>query len=328
MRHVIALDVHKRETQACVMTQDGTVLGEKRFRTSRPSYRRALKMLSPAPVVIETVGMHRPVALWLQELDFDVHLANTSRIPKPVVKTDKKDARHLADLYRANLLPESYLAPEEVQRLRDLARHRQFLGQESRRLRGKLMHDLIKHGHFREKNPVLTQDGRKWLRTLGIPEVESTLKLVEQIQGEIRDFEERIGKETTDLPEAGLLMTIPGVGAYTALLILAEVGDFTRFKDKDALGAYAGLGVRQHQSGDTDRRGSITKQGNGLLRWALVEAARNHVRVCPDSALARRCKRLEARKGYGKAITATARVMATVMFTMVARKEAFQVNHP
>ena len=326
MRYTISLDVHKRETQACIANEDGDVVAEKRFRTSEKSYRRALKRYDGGDVVFEAVGFYRPVAGWLDRLGYDVHLAHVGRVPKSRQKTDKKDARRLLTLWRGDALPEAYLPPEEVQRLRDIARHRQFLGQESRRLKTKLKHDLYKHGHFVDENPIETERGRAWLRTLDAPEIRSTLHLWERLKEEIDAFQEAIDAETTDLPEAKLLMTVPGIGAYTALLVLAEVGDFSRFPTGDRLAAYAGLVPSQHQSGDTDRKGSITKEGNPTLRWALVEAARNHVRLCPDSSVSQRYVRLAQSKGHGKAITATARQMCTVLWSMMARKEVFQVN--
>lgn len=326
MRYTIGLDVHKRETQACIANDDGEVVEEKRFRTLEKSYRRALRKYDEADVVLDTVGFYRSVARRLDGLGYDVHLAHLGRVPKSRMKTDRKDARRLFTLWRGDALPEAYLPPEEVQRLRDIARHRQFLGKESRRLKGKLKHDLYKHGYFVDENPIETEEGRDWLRTIDIPEVRSTLRLWERLDEEIRAFQERIEAETTDLHEALLLMRVPGIGAYTSLLILAEVGDFDRFPTGDHLAAYAGLVPSQHQSGDADRRGSITKEGNRTLQWALVEAARNHVRLCPDSSVSRRYVRLAATKGHGKAMVVTARHLRTVLKSMTDRREPFKVK--
>lgn len=327
MRRIIALDIHKHETQACVMDKkSGKVIEETRFPTTEKAFKKHLKKHGRGDAIIESVGFHRPVARWLDEQGHEVHLAHTGEIPKPRVKTDKKDAKHLANLFRADLLPEAYLPPEEIQRLRDIGRQRQFLGQESRRLKTKIMHDLFKHGHFVDKNPTETIAGRAWLRKLAIPELTSCLDLLEKVNEEKERFEKLIEAETTNHPDAQLLMTIPGVGAYTALLILAEVGDFRRFKHKDAVGSYAGLGVRQSQSGDEDKRGGITKEGNSLLRWILVEATRNHVGRCPESQLTKRYKRLAEKKGSKKATIATARVLVTVMYAMITKGESFQVN--
>lgn len=326
MRYTVALDVHKRETQACIANADGKVVQEKRFRTSPKAYKRALNRYRDGDAILECVGFYRPVAKWLGELGYTVHLAHVGKIPKPRLKTDKKDARHLLRLWRGDALPEAYLPPDEVQRLRDIARHRQFLGQQSRRLKTKVKHDLYKHGHFVNENPIETEKGRHFLRKLDAPELQSTLLLYERVEEEIKAIQKRIESETTELPEARLLTTMPGIGAYTALLILGEVGDFARFETGDQLAAYAGLVPSQHQSGDTDRKGGITKEGNPILRWALVEAARNHVRVCKNSRLAHRFERLAKTKGYAKAVTATARLLATVLKAMIDQQEAFKVN--
>lgn len=322
---IIALDIHKRETQACIMNEKGKVLEEARFPTRRDAYKKALAK-HRGDAIIETTAMYRPVARWLTELGFEVHLANTYQIPKKKVKTDKKDARHLGDLFRANLLPEAYLPPEETQRLRDMTRQRQYLGRERRSLKAKIKLHLLKHGHFVDKNPVETIGGRMMLRKLAIPEIMSCIALLEVVDKEKLAYEAKIEKEAEALPNAKLLMTIPGVGAYTALFILAELGDVTRFRHKDALSSFAGLSVTESQSGDTQKRGNITKTGNPFLRWMLVEAARNHLIHCPESALSKRHKRIAKKRGEKKAMVATARVLLTVMYAMIMKGEAFQVN--
>lgn len=321
---VVALDVHKNETQAHIVTKTGVVT--KRFRTRSRSFQRALQEFQGDEVLVEAVGMHRPVAAWLTSMGMHVHLVNVAQLPRLVQKNDEKDAKRLADFFQAGALPEAYLPPERIQLLRDLARHRMFLGQESRRLRSKIMHDLMKHGHFFEANPAETGKGRERIRRLAIPEVNSALNLLEPLLEELANFKRRLEEEAADHPAAQILCTIPGVAAYTALLVLAEVGDFARFKHGDDVGAYAGLVSRQQQSGDKDRRGSITKIGNPILRWALVECARNHVHHCPDSQLSLRYARLKATKGHKRALVATARQLGTIMHTIVLRNEAFKVN--
>lgn len=325
MTYTITLDVHKRETQACIADERGTVL-EKRFRTSPKSYARALKKYADGVVILECVGFYRPVSSWLQELGLEVHVANVAQIPKPKIKTDKKDAHHLLRLWNGDALPESYLPPAEVQRVRDITRHRMYLATESRRFKGKLKHDLYKHGHFVSENPLQNEKGRSWLRTLDYPEILSTLRVWENLQIEIRDFNARIEKETTDHPVAKRLMTVPGIGAYTALAILAEVGDFARFPDGEKLASYAGLVPQIHQSGDTERLGQITKLGNPILRYLLVETTHSHVRYAPESAISIRHRRIAEKRGKSKAIVATARQFCLVLKAMMDHQEDFQVN--
>lgn len=326
MRRTIGLDIHKRETQACIMTKTGRIIEEKRFPTRRGAFREELAKYAGSSTVIESVGFHRPVAKWLLEMEHEVHLADPTQIPKPAKKTDKKDAKHLANLHRLSALPESYLAPEETQRLRDLARHRMFLGQQAASLKTKIKHDLLKHGHFDLEETVELKRGRAELVNLGIPEITSTLNMLAPIEEEIRTFQKRLEDYATTDANAQLLMTIPGVGAYTASLILAEIGDVTRFAHRDDLGAYAGLTPGRHQSGDEDHDLEITRRGNHVLRWISVEAARNHVKHCPDSELTRRYKRLAKKRGQNKAMVATARNLLAIMHVMLTRKEEFKLK--
>lgn len=94
----------------------------------------------------------------------------------------------------------------------------------------------------------------------------------------------------------------------------------------EATGAYAGIVPPYHQYGDTDRKDSITKEGNPVLRWALVKAARNHNRLCPGSNLSTRHRRSMQKKGRKKAIVATVRQLGTVLYTTLVRGEEFKVN--
>jgi transposase len=325
-RTIIGLDIHKRETQACIMDAKGHVLEERRFPTSEAALRRALKDHPESETIIETTGLYRPVSTWLLNQGHEVHLAVTTRIEKPKVKTDKKDARHLASLYRADLLPEAYLPPPEVQRLRDMVRQREFLGKQLGKLRTKVKHDLLKHGHLDVDQPTVTKAKRAWCRSLGIHEINSCLTLIDALEAEKERFEKMIELEVENVPDAKLLMTIPGVSSYTALFIVAEVGEFRRFAHRDQLASLAGFSVKQYQSGDNDVRGRITRQGRPLLRYIVGQAAKNHVHYCPESALSKRHRRIAKRRGQQKALIATARVLLTIMYTMVTRSEPFKVN--
>jgi transposase len=326
MNVVIGVDIHKRESQACVIDEDGDVVEEKRFKTTPEGFAKALSKYGPSPVVIEAVGFHRPVAKWLTEQGHELHLAHARDLEKPKVKTDKIDAEHLAQLLRADLLPEAWYAPESIQKLRDLARHRQFLGQQYGRLKGKVKHDLYKHGHFVEDNPAATRGGRREIVKLQLPEITSTVQLLEAIQREMHAMDQLIAKVTTNDPSAELLMTIPGVGAFTALVILAEVGDFNRFPTADKLASYAGLSIRMEQSGDSEWKGHITRHGNALLRWMLVEMARNHIKYAPTSAISRKYAKMVKPKGSQRAAVAAARKLLHVMHAMMRTKTPFQVN--
>lgn len=320
---IIGFDVHKRETQVAFL--DGENVTEKRIRTTPSSFARVLRGI-PGPVALEAVGFHRPIVRWLEALDREIHLANTRSIPKPKVKTDKKDAKHLAKLLRGDNLPEAWIPPEDIQELRDLVRHRRFLGEQTSRLKSKIKHDLLKHGHFLEKNPADTKKGHAWARKLDIPEVSSCLTLLDALEQEIDSSQEKIEAEANKRNDVKIIASIPGIAEYTALGIYAEVGDFSRFPRPESLASYAGLSIQEDQSGDRQRKGNITKDGNTLLLTLLVEAVHNHVRVCPDSTLSNKFKRWQEKKGTKKAAIATARTLLHILYAMIRDQKPFTVN--
>lgn len=328
MQYTIGLDIHKRETEACVTDASGTVVERKRFRTRRASFRQALRPFEGANAIIESVGFHRPVAKWLHEQGHVVHLAHVGDLRKPRIKTDQRDAENLARRFQVQALTLAYLPPEEIQLLRDLARHRKTLGEHVASWKNKIAHDLQKHGHFLDVNPVETDTGRTKLRKFGIPEILSSLTILEALEAEIAVYQEKLEAHEAKNPIAKRLATVPGIAAYTATLIAAEVGDFRRFETKEGIGAYAGLVPSRHQSGDGDRYGHVTKRGNDMLRWALVEAARNHVIHCPDSTITKRYKRLLETKPRHVALIATARHLGGVLWAMIVHEHDFHVTPP
>ena len=121
--------------------------------------------------------------------------------------------------------------------------------------------------------------------------------------------------------EISILLTIPGIGYFSALLIYAEVGDINRFPNSKKLCSYAGLVPTVRQSGNKIIRGRITKEGNKLLRWVLVQCA--HMAVRKDERLRQFYERIKAKKGHQKAIVATARKLLTVIYACWKNKTPY-----
>ena len=141
----------------------------------------------------------------------------------------------------------------------------------------------------------------------------------------------RIGWEALQRREVELLTTIPGVGAYSALLIYAEIGDVGRFPNAERLASYAGLVPGVEQSGSVVRRRGITRRGNPLLRWILVEAVWSHLRCAGDTCLTRFYRRIAWRKGGGararkQAAVATARKLLHVIYAMLRDGKPFMAQ--
>ena len=250
------------------------------------------------------------------------HPLRTRAIADAKIKSDKIDAKILADLTRGNLLPTSWIPPKEIRELRDLVRQRIFLVKQKTKIKNKIHAELIKRGIEYKRN-IFTKAGREWLHSLKIPAIETYLSIMEKLEEEIKKMDKRLKEEEKKFKETELLKSIPGVSTFSALVILAEIGDVNRFPDEKKIFSYAGLVPSIHKSGDKVYYGHITKQGSKYLRWILVECARIHVRKC-DSKITEFYRKLK-RKGKHEnvAIIGAARKLLQTIYYMLKKGESF-----
>ena len=183
----------------------------------------------------------------------------------------------MAQLLRADLLPEAWIAPPEVRQLRALLRHRASLVRLGTQARNRIHAVAADHGHDRTGS-YWTGPGRGWLAELDLPLVsreivtdclafiDALAPVIERLDGELR----RHAK--TD-PRVKVLTALPGAGQFTALVMLAEIGDITRFASARKLASWAGLTPTVRGSDLSVRHGHISKQGSAWLRWVLNQAA-------------------------------------------------------
>jgi len=250
------------------------------------------------------------------------HPKKTRYIAEARIKTDKVDSMALAELLRLNSLPLSYMPPPDIAVLREKVRRRSFpVGQQTKfkiKIRSTLTYEGVKppveYGLF-------TRKGREWLRGLGLGPVDSYLRMMEPLRTEIRLLSLKMRHIAADDEEVRLLMTIPGVGYYIALLVKAEIGDISRFPSGDQLVSYAGLAPSTHSSGGVTHHGRITKEGSRWLRWAMVEAAHVHFRF--DSPVTRAYHRIVERRGKGKAAVAAARMLLLVCRSVLKNRRPY-----
>jgi transposase len=268
---------------------------------------------------------------WAEEVALG-HPLKTRVIAEARIKTDKVDARVLADLLRVDYLPRAYIAPAPVRELRELLRLRASLVRQRTALRNRVHAVLIKRG---EKPPMTSVFGKKGVRWLGetaarLPAayggaIRRYLRILEALATEILSVSTEIEEKAAASEEAGWLTTMPGIGNYTALLILAEVGDIHRFRDAEHLSSYAGLVPSVHSSGGRTRTGPLTKQGSPWLRWVMVQAA--HAAIRKPGPLKTRFDRLRQRKPYATAIVDLARFMLGCVYAMLTERRGFLL-HP
>ena len=127
--------------------------------------------------------------------------------------------------------------------------------------------------------------------------------------------------------EVKLLMTIPGIGLFSALLIYSEIGDISRFRDSSKLLAYTGMIPSVRQSADVVHYGHITYQGSRYLRWIIVEAVHSHMRFDPGSSVSKFYRRVSKGKKKGRAIVAAANKLMKIVYWVLKEKRPHQQNY-
>src|SRR5215217_4849652 len=253
----------------------------------------------------------------LEEAGYDLHLAHplrTRAIAAARVKTDAIDARTLAQLLRSGMLPEAYIAPRD---LRDLLRHRATLTRMRSAVKNRVHAILAKHGIIHQHSDLFGKGGREFLAALELRaaprrRLDSLIALICDFDREIADTTREIEQRAHQDDRVDVLCQIRGVGRYTALLIIAEIGDVTRFPSARHLCSWAGLAPTVRSSDGKARLGHISRQGSPALRWALVEAAQKI--TTGSGPLREKFERIAKRRGRKIAKVAIAREILTLSY--------------
>jgi len=332
----VGLDIHKKFTHAVVIDEQGNKILEERFDSSIQGLHKFLRKINKeASIVMEACYMWQHIYDYLEDGGYKVKLAHplkTRAIAEARIKTDSIDAEILAQLLRANLLPESYVPPRYVRTEREITRHRASLVRMRTRVKNKIHAILSKHGIRHGFSDLFGRSGIEFLRNLDLPmesrfQLNHYLTILRLLDYKIKETSYQIERLVKDNPSARLLTTIPGISYYSALLIISEIGDIRRFQSSKKLCSYAGLIPSTYQSGNTLRHGKITKQGSKWLRWILIQSTNVAIRF--NERLSKFYTRIARKKGHNIAIVATARKLLSyiyVMLTLGIEFNALQVN--
>lgn len=330
MRYIGA-DVHKNYTIFAVLTQEGKVEQRTRIENDAQALREFLGGLpKPAHLVVEAGYHWQPFYEVVEELDLAVSLAHPLKvkmIAEARIKTDTIDAATLAHLLRLDYLPTAYIPPREVRDLRETLRHRARLVKTQTMVKNRIHALLAKNGIRHKFSDLFGKAGRQFLKRLHLRPcyqfaLKQLLALLDTLDGLIKEVTEVIEEEAKATPEARLLTTIPGIGYYSALFILAEIGDINRFPSAKKLCSWARLVPSTHSSGGRTYHGHLTKQGSRWLRWILTQAAPHAVRG--SSQLGALYQRVARRGGRNGAKMAVARQMLMIIHRMLVRGEPFR----
>jgi transposase len=321
----VGIDLHRLTVVVAVEDEGGQVREIRTFQTRDVEIIRTFfSALGSFKAVIEASCSYR----WLFDLVSkfgEVVLAHPFRLRAIVsgrAKTDKLDARLLAKLLRAGLIPPAYVPPLSYQVLRDLTRGRARLSRDITRTKNEIGAILAKSNIHPPYASPFGVRGLKWLETVLLPEGDTVLRdgflrRLKYLQGELEVLDGMLERKAAEFPEHEALTALHGVGRYTALLVIAELGDPFRFSDGRKVGAYAGLSARVSQSGQSTRHGNISRQGSAWLRWILVEAAIKVIRR--DIPLQNFYTRIRKRSGVKVARVAVARKLAGICWERLIR---------
>jgi transposase len=317
----VGIDLHRKRSHIAVIDGEGTEVLSRRITNDPATFLELLGELEDeTQIAVEATYGWEWLAELLEEAGYDLHLAHplrTRAIAAARVKTDSVDARTLAQLLKADLLPEAYVAPRELRDLRDLLRHRIALTQMRTALKNRVHAQLARHGIHRRHSDLFGKDGREFLLGLGLREeprwrLASLLSLIDDFDREVQSTTLEIDAQAKVDDRVDVLTQIRGVGPYTAMLVIAEVGDVSRFPTARKLCAWAGLTPTVRSSDGKARLGHISKQGSRALRWALVEAAQHAARG--KGPLSESFEQIAERRGRKVAKVAVARKIATLCY--------------
>jgi transposase len=286
----------------------------------------------PIRAAIESMNGARFVHDQLELHGWQVEIADALRVKglAPLAcKTDRIDAWVLAELSRRELVPAIWLPDRQVRAERERARWRLHLVRHRSSLKQRVHATLLAHGKPCPVADLFGVAGRSLLERLALPDpwagtLVASLRLIDELDREIADYEAELRRLGADHRYVPLLMTVPGIGWVLAYTIAAEIGDIGRFPTPRKLSGYTGLCPRVYQSGESDRRGPLAKQGPRYLRWALVEAATHaHTHPAYSDRYQRTKTRLGKQRGAKVAQVDLARRLAEAIWHMLNRNQPF-----
>jgi transposase len=337
MRKVVGLDISLQKTAVCVLDQDGQIVWQGKVDSEPGPLIEKLQLWHDQ---IDVVGLEAcPLSEWLHRhlvaagfkaICVETRHAQRFLSTRPV-KTDKNDARGIAEMMRVGHYRPVHVKSAEAQLIRTtLQARRQIVAtllQIQGSIRGLLrMHGLKVGDTHRNRFEKRVRELLKEMPLLHVA-IDPMLRVLEQLVSERKALDKRLGQAARKDAVCLRLMTIPGVGPITSLAFRVTVDDPARFGSSKTVGAHVGLTPRLYQSGETDRSGQISKAGDSMLRHLLYEAA---------SALMTRCRQpsklrawgvaIARRRGAKRARVAVARKLAVIMHRMWVSGSVFETG--
>ncbi|HKW62623.1 MAG TPA: IS110 family transposase [Candidatus Acidoferrum sp.] len=326
---IIGCDFHTRYQQIAMMdTVTGELTARRLDHESGEAHAFYRSLQGAIRVGIEATGPIHWFERLLAELGHELWIGDSGKIRASEVrkqKTDERDAALILDLLLSNRFPRIWVPTPAERDLRQLLWHRHKLVG-LRTMLGNQLHFLAMSQGLCRKKKLFTKKGRSELLHLGLApwtsrRREELLKLLDQLDPVIAELDRAVLEEAQRRADAVLLMTHPGIGPVTSLAFVLTIGPVTRFACSRKIASYLGLNPTEDSSGGRRRLGAISKQGNTMVRWLLIETVHQAVRGDPE--LRQDYQRLKFRRGHAVAKVAIARKLAVRMYWMLRSGAAY-----
>lgn len=344
----VGCDAHKRQITVCILDAGGAVLARAQLPTTRAAITAfAQTQLRPT----DALALEATTNTWAVVELLEPHVARvvvsnpltTKAIASAKVKTDKIDARVLADLLRCDYLPEVWQPDPATRRLRRLCARRAGLCADRTGIKNRLHATLAMRLIVPPEKDLFSTKGLAWLRAVAAADTASAavfddtdadtraalaadLRLLDAAQSELDALDKLLAGLGYSEPKVKLLMSLPGVDYPTALALLAAWGDIARFPDAAHATSYLGLAPSTRQSDAHCYHGPITKRGASHPRWMLCQAAQ-HCDKHPGP-LGVGFRRIAKKKNRNVAVVACARKLALIAFHMLKNNEPYRYSLP
>ncbi|MBO4392997.1 MAG: IS110 family transposase [Spirochaetales bacterium] len=338
----VGVDLHKTQFTICIMMSDSILEEGTRFEMNKEGYKTFISLLGKLSssvshdditLAIESTANSRFFRDLMTAHGFKVVVVNTLRfkvVNLSTKKTDKNDARTLAEFLAKDILPTSHLCSAESEALRRILKSRNLMVRDAVALKNQAHAILLAFGRItkpaqfqskRERDKVLEKIPSRIAAT-----IEAIFNTIDTVERQKKVLEIKLRSITSNDKVVNLLMTIPGIGIVNACTIRAYIDDIDRFDSYKNFSAYCGLVPWVQTSNETVYYGKITKRGPQELRTALVQCVVAMVRMADKTgqfSMIRQYQELKQTKSSGKAIIATARKLSRIIYVMLKTNTPF-----
>jgi transposase len=329
----VGLDAHKSSIVATVVDREGNKVGQTRLSSGDTELREYLDGLpGPIEVVLEACNVWQHVYDAAVSTGAKVTLAHPYKvrvISEASLKSDKVDSLALAQLLRLRAIPVAFAPDAATRELRQVIRDRQFYREQELSVRNHIYSVLLRKGIPYDEGILGQKRKREGLRSLGLPEVDRGLEMLASFDATTAELDLKIHEAFLGSKEAQLLESIPGIGEFTAVGLVAELCPIDRFPNVEKLCSYAGLVPTNHQSGETSYQGHLKTDSNHLVKWLLVEASWSHRHWAnKDSDVTKIARRVARRRGKQKGNIAGAHKLLKIVYAVLKRGTPYTPERP